>query len=217
MRMTRRIHAVCVAVAALVVLAGCQTMTGRTAGQYIDDKTTTAKVKTALAGIKAGTVTRVDVDTLNGTVFLTGAVENPTVKSEVLAVARKAADGKPVVDNLTITPAASTTSTTGVAASPSTSTSRPASDVGRLMTDLRLSRLDPEGPGRWVAFDSSGRRVATVVPVPGRQLEQQGVPAIEASGRPIQHVSIYPHPGSDGMQYHVVLWHVTRDEAMRLQ
>jgi hypothetical protein len=83
------------------------------------------------------------------------------------------------------------------------------------MKDLKFTRLDPEaGSGRFVAYDSSGRRVATVVAVPASQMAQQGVPFVDTSGRPIQYVSIHP---ADASQYHVVLWHVSRDEAAQLR
>jgi len=49
--------------------------------------------------------------------------------------------------------------------------------------------------------------------------EFAGTPAetLDSGERRIDHVSIYPHPGSDGLQYHVVLWHVNRAEASRLR
>ncbi len=57
-------------------LAGCQAMTGKTAGQNVDDATLTSSVKTKLAADKLSSLTRVDVDTNNGIVSLNGVVES---------------------------------------------------------------------------------------------------------------------------------------------
>jgi osmotically-inducible protein OsmY len=50
-------------------------MTGATAGENIDDGTLTTYVKTALAGERVNTLTRVGVETNNAIVVLTGEVE----------------------------------------------------------------------------------------------------------------------------------------------
>ena len=74
---------------ALVVLvaltAGCTSMTGKTAGQNVDDASITASVKTKLAAEKPATLTKVDVDTNKGTVYLTGNVETPAIKERATA------------------------------------------------------------------------------------------------------------------------------------
>jgi osmotically-inducible protein OsmY len=48
-------------------VAGCQAMTGKTTGQNDDHTVLTSSVKTKLAGDKISSLTRVDVDTTNGT------------------------------------------------------------------------------------------------------------------------------------------------------
>jgi hyperosmotically inducible protein len=53
-------------------------MTGKSAGQTVDDATITASVKSKLVAEKATNLTRVDVDTNNGTVYLNGTVETPS-------------------------------------------------------------------------------------------------------------------------------------------
>lgn len=60
-------RAVSLLVILLVVAAGCRSMTGRSTGQYVDDKKITAEVKTELAAEKLGAL-----DTNQGTVYLTG-------------------------------------------------------------------------------------------------------------------------------------------------
>ena len=64
------------------VTAGCTAMTGKSAGENVDDATITASVKTKLAEEKPATLTKVDVDTNKGTVYLTGNVENADYQGE---------------------------------------------------------------------------------------------------------------------------------------
>ena len=54
--------------------SGCRSMTGESAGQNIDDATSTTEVKAKLTADKATNLTRVSVATANGTVSLTGVV-----------------------------------------------------------------------------------------------------------------------------------------------
>jgi hypothetical protein len=231
-------------VAALTIaLTGCRTITGRTAGTFVDDTTTTTKVKTAIASTQIGTLTRVDVDTRQGVVYLTGTAMSPQNKQQIFEAARAASEGKPVVDNVVVTgekPAAA--SPTSAAASPSTETRSPATDgssnpsrspgqqpsAGQqiaaappAMAQLKFGRMerdaDPSAIDRWAAYDQQGQRVATVYTIPAQRMDPQGVANLDAGERRIDHISIYPHPGSDGQQYHVVLWHVSRQDAARMQ
>jgi hyperosmotically inducible periplasmic protein len=93
-------------VGALLVLvafaAGCTSATGKSAGHNIDDATITASVKTKLVGEKASNLTRVDVDTNNGTVYLNGTVESAEQKSKAEQLAWQASGVKTVVNNLQI-------------------------------------------------------------------------------------------------------------------
>jgi hyperosmotically inducible protein len=86
----------------VAVTAGCTAMTGKSAGQNVDDATITAQVKTKLAAEKPATLTKVDVDTNQGTVYLTGNVENATVKARATELARQVAGVRDVVNNLKI-------------------------------------------------------------------------------------------------------------------
>jgi hyperosmotically inducible protein len=85
-----------------LAIAGCQATTGRTTGQNVDDSTTTASVKTKLAGDKASSLTRVDVDTTNGVVSLNGVVESAEQKARVEELARQVNGVKSVKNNLQI-------------------------------------------------------------------------------------------------------------------
>jgi hypothetical protein len=214
----RKVQFLVALVALAVIVAGCQTFTGRQTSQWWEDKATTAKVKTALAAEKVGTTTRVDVDTFDGTVYLTGTVDDPRTKEQLEQMARQAADGKPVFSNLTVGTAART-----AAASPRTEPGSGTMVAARtpVVAGLRFDRVEPEavsgGGQRFAAFDRSGKRVATVYTIDASRLRQAGVTDLDGGERRVDHVSLYPHAGSDGMQYHVVLWHIDRSEARTLQ
>ena len=86
----------------LLLIAGCQAMTGETAGQNIDDGTLTTYVKTALAGERVNTLTRVGVETNNAIVVLTGEVETAQEKSRAGTVTSQVKGVRQVVNNLQV-------------------------------------------------------------------------------------------------------------------
>jgi osmotically-inducible protein OsmY len=83
-------------------LVGCTSMTGKTTSENIDDASITAAVKTRLASEKVATLTKIDVDTNKGTVYLTGNVENPEMKQRAADLARSVKGVREVVNNLKI-------------------------------------------------------------------------------------------------------------------
>jgi hyperosmotically inducible protein len=83
-------------------LAGCQAMTGKTAGENIDDASITASVKTKLVAEKASNLTRIDVDTNGGIVYLNGTVQSPQQKAHAEEIARDVKGVKKVVNNLQV-------------------------------------------------------------------------------------------------------------------
>ena len=93
-------------VAMLLVLVmtatACQSMTGRSTGTNIDDAGISAIVKSKLVADKAANLTRVDVDTNNGTVYLNGTVESPEQKSRAEQLAWQANGVRSVVNNLQV-------------------------------------------------------------------------------------------------------------------
>ena len=88
--------------AALLVFSGCTSMTGQTAGQYVDDSTITASVKTKLVGDKTANLTRSDVDTTNQVVTLNGIVESADQKAKAEQLARQVGGVKGVKNNLQV-------------------------------------------------------------------------------------------------------------------
>ena len=91
-----------VVLAALLVMSGCTSMTGQTAGQLVDDSTITASVKAKLVGDKAANLTRIEVDTTNQVVSLNGVVESADQKAHAEQLARQVGGVKGVKNNLQI-------------------------------------------------------------------------------------------------------------------
>src|SRR5207245_4163124 len=95
-----------VVVALLLVVAflpGCRSMTGRSAGRYIDDKTISAEVKAKLVRDKTTNLTRVGVTTVNGIVHLDGAVDSVNDKTRAEEITRTVNGVTNVVNNLQVT------------------------------------------------------------------------------------------------------------------
>jgi hyperosmotically inducible protein len=100
--MRHLLRSMLVLVMLMAVTAGCTSMTGKSAGENVDDATITASVKTKLAAEKPATLTKVDVDTNKGTVYLTGNVANVAIKDRATELARQVAGVREVVNNLKI-------------------------------------------------------------------------------------------------------------------
>jgi osmotically-inducible protein OsmY len=88
--------------AAVLFAGGCTAMTGETAGQYVDDSTITASVKSKLAADKVGTLTRIDVDTTNRVVSLNGIVQTPEDRARAERLAKEVGGVRDVKNNLQI-------------------------------------------------------------------------------------------------------------------
>src|SRR5262245_13077896 len=86
----------------IALTAGCTAMTGKSAGTNGEDATITAMVKEKLAAEKLSTLTKIDVDTNKGTVYLTGNVENQELKARVTTIAMRVSGVREVVNNLKI-------------------------------------------------------------------------------------------------------------------
>jgi len=87
----------------LMALCGCQSMTGETVGQNIDDTNITAAVKTKLAtGEKASTLTRINVDTVRGVVSLNGVVATEQDRARAEQLAGQVGGVRRVINNLQI-------------------------------------------------------------------------------------------------------------------
>jgi hyperosmotically inducible periplasmic protein len=101
-KMNTRVTASSILLAALLVVSGCTSMTGQTAGQYIDDTTITTEVKAKLTAEKVANLTRIDVDTSNQVVTLNGIVESADQKARAEQLARQVGGVKSVKNNIQI-------------------------------------------------------------------------------------------------------------------
>jgi len=90
------------AIALMLLLAGCQAITGETMGENIDDTTITTTVKAQLAAEKGTTLTRVQVDTNRAVVQLSGVVESAADRARAEQVTRGVGGVKGVVNNLQV-------------------------------------------------------------------------------------------------------------------
>lgn len=90
----------------LVLAAGCQSVTGQTAGELIDDATITSSIKTKLTAERPRNIAAIGVDTENGVVVLTGQVETLAQKQRAEQIAQSISGVKRVVNLLQIQGAA---------------------------------------------------------------------------------------------------------------
>ena len=93
----------------IVAAAGCRstsssqtTGTQTSVGQKIDDAAITAQIKGRLAAAEAETLAKVNVDTVNGVVYLNGTVDNAQLKTQAETIARSEQGVQRVVNNLRV-------------------------------------------------------------------------------------------------------------------
>ena len=95
--------AVFTAVASLTILPGCAVSRGQeTVGEYIDDTTITSSVKARFLADKSVDGTSIKVETLDGTVMLSGFAKNMTEKSTAESIARNVKGVKAVRNQLEV-------------------------------------------------------------------------------------------------------------------
>ena len=81
-----------------MILTACQSMTGKTTGQTIDDASVTASVQGKLTADKLSNFSRINVDTDRGVVTLNGVVRSAEEQSRAEELARQV-DGVTKVNN----------------------------------------------------------------------------------------------------------------------
>jgi hyperosmotically inducible protein len=86
----------------LAFVAGFQSVTGRSAAANVDDAGITASVKTKIVADKAANLTRIDVDTIRGTVYLNGLVDSAQQRTRAERLAKQISGVKSVVNNLQV-------------------------------------------------------------------------------------------------------------------
>ena len=91
--------------ATLIITAGCAVTRGQqTAGAYIDDTAITASVKTRMLDDSRVAGTSITVETLNGTVMLSGFAKSQAEKAAAESIARKVDGVKAVKNEITVGP-----------------------------------------------------------------------------------------------------------------
>lgn len=97
--------AAALAAAALVTLPGCAVIRGQeTVGAYVDDATITTQVKARMVENKDVDAGAIKVETLNGTVMLSGFAKNATERSTAESIARNVNGVKSVKNEIAIRP-----------------------------------------------------------------------------------------------------------------
>jgi len=86
----------------LMFLTACQSMTGKTTGQTIDDASVTASVQGKLTADKLSNFSRINVDTDRGIVTLNGVVRSAEEQSRAEELARQVNGVTKVNNNLQI-------------------------------------------------------------------------------------------------------------------
>lgn len=100
-------HAVLAAAAAfsLVQLTGCAVARDQqTVGAYIDDATITTRVKARMAEDKTVSAASINVETLNGTVQLSGFAKSQKEKDTAAEIARTTKNVRDVRNNIVVRP-----------------------------------------------------------------------------------------------------------------
>jgi hyperosmotically inducible periplasmic protein len=88
----------------LLALTGCQSMTGETAGENIDDTSITTAVKAKLAAEKPATLTQVGVETNLRTVHLTGVVASDALRQRAGDLASSVKGVREVKNDIQVRP-----------------------------------------------------------------------------------------------------------------
>jgi hyperosmotically inducible periplasmic protein len=101
----RNALAAALSTAALIAASGCAVSRGQeSVGAYIDDATITTQVKSRFVENKEVDAASIKVETLNGTVMLSGFAKSATERSAAEAIARNVNGVKAVKNELAVRP-----------------------------------------------------------------------------------------------------------------
>jgi osmotically-inducible protein OsmY len=90
---------------ALLALPGCAVTRGQeSVGAYVDDSAITSSVKARFVGNKEVDATSISVETLNGTVMLSGFAKNTAERSMAETIAMKVSGVKSVRNEIAVRP-----------------------------------------------------------------------------------------------------------------
>jgi len=187
-------------VALAVGLSACSTMTGRPFIQWSDDAAITARVKARLIEVNFRNLSRINVDTFEGVVYLSGSTRTEEGKARAAAAAQAVEGVRQVVSNLVARQPGPDVAPSALPAAVATGT--------RAIPAPLIGVVKLEGTS---AFDQTGRLVATVYAVPMAALALADAERF-AAPRPVEHVTIHAMTADTNIptpHYLVVLWHVS--------
>ncbi len=98
----RKSYVVIIALCMLVALVACQTPAGRSAGEVVDDGTITTEIKAKLLNDSVTKGLAVSVQTFEGAVTLTGAVDTEAQRAKAAEIASSVKGVKKVNNLVTI-------------------------------------------------------------------------------------------------------------------
>jgi hyperosmotically inducible protein len=98
----KKINLLFLVVLLLGILAGCQTVTGRTAGETVDDGTITSEINIRIIRDSEMKFLQIGVETFAGHVSLTGSVPTKEAENRLIELAKGIRGVKDVKSNLII-------------------------------------------------------------------------------------------------------------------
>lgn len=105
MKTATKLRHVVVATAVATTVGACSAVSGReTAGQYVDDTTISTNVRASLMGNTGFKATEIHVETMQGTVQLSGFVDKPSDRAKADHITWTIKGVKDVRDNIVVRP-----------------------------------------------------------------------------------------------------------------
>jgi osmotically-inducible protein OsmY len=103
--MNSRTVQACALAASLIVLSGCAVTRGQeTVGAYVDDTVITTSIKAKFVDNRDVDASSIKVETLNGTVLLSGFAKNSTERSTAEVIARNVTGVRAVRNEIAVRP-----------------------------------------------------------------------------------------------------------------
>ncbi len=104
MRQTQALRVFSALALVLFLAAGCATLTGKTAGQTVEDSVITSKINAKIVQDPQLSYLKIDVDTFQGNVTLSGTVPSKAAQDRLVELARNTEGVKSVKANVVIQP-----------------------------------------------------------------------------------------------------------------
>jgi len=86
----------------VITLCACQSTTGRTAGELVDDTTIANEIRAKIVADKDLSILKINTDVFNGNVTLLGVVPNKEAEGKLIALANGVKGVKSVTSKLMV-------------------------------------------------------------------------------------------------------------------